>query len=674
MIVGTAGHIDHGKTALVRALTGVDADRLKEEKARGITIDLGFAYLGLEEGEVLGFVDVPGHHRFIRNMLAGATGIDFVLLVVAADDGVMPQTREHFDIVSLLGFTRGAVALTKCDLVSEARRDEVAAEIAVLLKGSPLEDAPVFPVAAPSGDGIAALRDELVRQAGAFAPRHGDGLFRLAVDRCFGLQGVGTVVTGAVISGQVQIGDQVMLSPGGLPARVRGIHAQNREAQQGHVGQRCALNLAGQGISTRTIARGDVVLDTEAHAPTAAIDCDLTLLASEPKSLGHWTPVRLYHGAAEVGARAALLQADDIRPGSTGRVQLVLDRPVAASIGDRFVIRDTSGARTMGGGRIIDLRGPRRRRRTPKRLAQLAALSQADPTACLSGLLTAEPFAVDITEFARDRAMTAAQRDRLLAQVSHVRARHGAADLVFSEPVWNNLATSARAAMSAFHQRYPQLLGAGAAQLAKSLRPHQTAKTTAVILRQLIADGVLATQGGTICLPGHRMALNVSDNRLWKRIEPLLAGDNRFRPPLGRECADLLGANPKDVTRILKTMCRQHGVVETARDRFFLEDTLREIARIVAEIAAEAEDGWFPAAALRTRLNNGRKVAIEILEYFDRQGLTIRREDLRRAVPQAIAVYTSAPGAAKTPQVPKEENRPRWGVRTSNPGGAVSQS
>ncbi|MFZ2103679.1 MAG: selenocysteine-specific translation elongation factor, partial [Oricola sp.] len=327
MIVGTAGHIDHGKTALVRALTGVDTDRLKDEKARGISIDLGFAYLPLSDGGILGFVDVPGHDRFVHNMLAGATGIDFVLLVVAADDGVMPQTREHLDIVDLLGLTRGIVVMTKCDLVSAERREEAMREIEVLLAGTGLSGARIVPVSSVTGEGLDALRAELEAASRAYSARGGEGLFRLAADRRFSLQGVGTVVTGAVLSGTVRVGDAVMLSPSGLEARIRSIHAQNRPVEAGHVGERCALNLAGDGVSAHSVARGDIVLDPAAHAPATRIDATLQLLGTEKRALAHWTPVRLHHAASEIGARVALLEEDPIAPGASGRVQLVLEKP-----------------------------------------------------------------------------------------------------------------------------------------------------------------------------------------------------------------------------------------------------------------------------------------------------------------------------------------------------------
>ncbi|HMJ42073.1 MAG TPA: selenocysteine-specific translation elongation factor, partial [Pseudolabrys sp.] len=283
MIIGTAGHIDHGKTSLVRALTGVDTDRLKEEKARGISIDLGFAYLPAPDGSILGFVDVPGHEKFVHNMLAGATGIDFVLLTIAADDGVMPQTREHLAIVDLLGISRGIVALTKADLASPEQLANVTAEITQLLAYTALADILIIPVSTVTGAGIEELRDWLFDAAQSMQARAATERFRLGVDRAFTLPGAGTVVTGTVLSGAVSAGDKVTISPSGLTARVRTIHAQNRPVERGIAGQRCALNLAGDGISKDAIARGEVVLDPELHAPADRIDATLRLLATETK-------------------------------------------------------------------------------------------------------------------------------------------------------------------------------------------------------------------------------------------------------------------------------------------------------------------------------------------------------------------------------------------------------
>ncbi|MBN8831764.1 MAG: selenocysteine-specific translation elongation factor [Sphingomonadales bacterium] len=630
MIVGTAGHIDHGKTALVRALTGVETDRLKEEKARGISIDLGFAYLpGEADGDgVLGFVDVPGHDRFVRNMLAGATGIDFALLVVAADDGLMPQTREHLAILDLLGLSRGAAIITKCDLVEPARIAALTGELAALLAPTSLAAVPIMAVSSATGDGIADLRALLFDAAARDDRAAPAGRFRLAVDRSFSLAGAGTVVTGAMLSGSVALGDMVTISPSGLRARVRSIHAQNRPIEQGRAGDRCALNLAGEGISRHAIARGDMILDAALHAPTRRIDARLRLLPGEPRPLAHWTPVRLHHGAAERSARVALLQEEPVAPGEEALVQLVLDEPIAASVGDRFIVRDTAASRTMGGGTLLDLRAPQRRRRTPQRLAVLEALSLPDPAEALGALLERWPHHVEQAAFFRDRAMTPGEQADVLAHVPHSLCTQ--ADALFSPAIWAALQGSACAALAAFHRSYPQLLGMGAVRLASALEPRLPARIGQGVVAALVESGLLAAQGGAVRLPEHQLGLDKADQTLWACIAPLLGGEARFRPPRVAEIAEALRLRLFDVRRVLKSMARRGDVVEIAPDHFFLRETEVEMAHIAADVAQHGVEGEFGAALFRDRLANGRKVAIQILDHFDRHGLTLRRGDLRR--------------------------------------------
>lgn len=359
MIVGTAGHIDHGKTTLVRALTGIDTDRLKEEKARGISIELGYAYTPLDNGDVLGLIDVPGHEKLIHTMAAGACGIDFALLVIAADDGVMPQTREHLAILQLLGVAHGAVALTKCDRVEPERVAQVRDEIVAWLHGSTLADAPIFETCATRSDdaGVAALKRYLADAAIAWRARRDDGLFRLAVDRVFTLAGQGTVVTGTALAGRVATGESLAIVRTGRAARVRSIHAQNRPVDAGCAGERCALNLAG--VDKADVERGDTVADARLVAMSARLDVDLTLLDDAQLTLTHWAPLHVHLGTLHRVAHVALLDGDTLAPGQRMRVQLVFDEPVFAVPGDRFIVRNAQATRTVGGGRVLDPFGPR---------------------------------------------------------------------------------------------------------------------------------------------------------------------------------------------------------------------------------------------------------------------------------------------------------------------------
>ena len=651
MIVGTAGHIDHGKTSLVRALTGVDTDRLKEEKARGISIDLGFAYLPAPDGSVLGFVDVPGHEKFVHNMLAGATGIDFVLMVIAADDGLMPQTREHLAIVDLLGIDRGIVALTKTDLVTPPWRAKVSDDIKQLLKGTSLADAEIAPVSTITGDGIDALRDRLFDAAHAIRARAISERFRLAVDRSFTLAGAGTVVTGTVLSGTISTGDLVTISPSGLVARVRSIHAQNRPTDRGVAGQRCALNLAGDGVTKDAIERGRVVLSPDLHAPTDRIDAALRLLVTEQKSVTQWMPVRLHHAASEVGARIVLLGDAPIPPGGEAPVQLVLESPIAAAVGDRFVLRDTTAQRTMGGGKFLDLRAPARKRRTAERLAQLQAHRIGDPEKALAALLDIPPHFIDLSAFARDRALTEQQAEAIAERLEVIRAF--VADRVFalSAPVWLNFKRGLLATLQGFHADNPDLPGVGLERLRLQLEPRLPTPMFLPILQGFARGKEIALEGAWVRLTGHEVRLTPEDERTWGRIVPLIGRAERFRPPRVRDIAAMLTLREADVRRLLKLLGRMGKVDEVAHDHFFLRATVAEMVEIIVDLSAAITNGQFTAAQFRDRVDNGRKVAIQILEFFDRHGVTLRRGDLRRVNKHRLDLFRR-PAEAESSDIP----------------------
>jgi selenocysteine-specific elongation factor len=658
MIVGTAGHIDHGKTALVRALTGVDTDRLKEEKARGISIDLGFAYLPAPDGSTLGFVDVPGHEKFVHNMLAGATGIDFVLLVIAADDGVMPQTREHLAIVDLLGIERGIVVLSKADLADPARRAKVADDINGLLGGTALSSAEILPVSTVTGEGIDALRARLFELARTIGARSARGRFRLAVDRSFTLSGAGTVVTGTVLSGAVAVGDRVVVSPCGVAARVRSIHAQNRPTERGVAGERCALNLTGDAVSKDAIARGQMVVEEALHAPSDRIDARFKLLASEVRPVGQWLPARLHHAASEVGARIVLLGDEPITPGGEAPVQLVLERPIAAAAGDRFVLRDTTSQRTIGGGALLDLRAPARKRRGPERLAQLAAHALADPAAALKALLERPPLFVDLTAFARDRALAAADVAAVVKSLDAMTVQTPSGILALAATTWQRLKRSLLATLTKFHADHPDLQGIGVEPLRLQLRPLLPAPGFIAVLQGLVRTGDIALDGAWVRLKSHSVRLTAEDERLWVKIAPLLGGTDRFRPPRVRDIAGILTAREADVRRLLKLLGRMGKVDEVAHDHFFLRATVAEMVEIVLDCSAQAADGQFSAAQLRDRLDNGRKVAIQILEFFDRHGVTLRRGDLRRVNKHRLDLFRRSAGAGVGEKISGRESSP----------------
>jgi selenocysteine-specific elongation factor len=630
VIIGTAGHVDHGKTALVHALTGVDTDRLKEEKARGITIDLGFAYLPTQDGTSIGFVDVPGHEKFVHTMVAGAGGIDFALLVVAADDGVMPQTREHLAIMDLLGVDSGIVALTKVDLVSDKRRKDVSAEIVDALAGTSLEGSTIVAVSVVSGEGIDALRDDLIERVHSVGRRDSPRQFRLAVDRSFVLAGIGTVVTGTVLSGAVTGGDHVIVSPSGIAARVRSIHAQNRPADRGNAGDRCALNLVGEGIAKDAIRRGDAVLAPELHAPTDRIDARLRVLASEPKPIAQWMPARLHHAAADVEARIVLLSDQPIVPGCDAYVQLVLEKPIAAAVGDRYVLRDTSARRTIGGGRFLDLRAPTRKRRTPERIAVLDACSIDPPERALVALAGGAAGYVDLNAFARDRMMSVDEMSRLADTFGLVRIPFAGTQAAFQDQVWTRLLETIHDKVAAYHADNPDLAGIGRERLRLAFKPLMPSPLFVAVLQHLSRGQKLVLDGAWVRLPEHQARLTAGDQTLWSDVRRLIEGEERFRPPRVRDIAKIIDRPETDVRRLFKVLGRLGSVDEVAHDHFFLRPTVAEMVDIVSDLAAKAPMGEFTAAQFRDRLDNGRKVAIQILEFFDRHGVTLRRGDLRR--------------------------------------------
>ena len=674
MIVGTAGHIDHGKTALVRRLTGVETDRLKEEKARGISIDLGFAYLPRPSGETIGFVDVPGHEGLIHNMLAGATGIDFVMLVIAAGDGVMPQTREHLAIVDLLGLDRGIVALNKCDLASPEQIADVTREIRQALSTTGLRDAEIIPVSAITGEGVETLLAKLDTASKNVPGRATEAAFRLAVDRCFTLPGLGTAVTGTVLSGAVRIDDAVVVSPVGIEARIRSIHAQNQSSPIGHAGQRCALVLAGPKVAKDAIPRGSVVCAPSLHAPTQRFDVRLRLLASEKRPLGQWTPVRVHHAASETGGRVVILSDTPLAPGQTDFAQLVLETPISAIAGDRIVLRDTTSSRTMGGGTILDLRAPERRRKTPERRAVLEALANPNRDDALSAVLATPPGWLDLAAFTRDHGQPATRVPDIVERLNLVALPAPGQTPVLPRAAWEAFAACAGAIIDAHHAAQPDLPGLAAEKLRLQLTPRLPVPVFAAALDLMVALGNLRLDRAWVRRPGHEVKLSAEEEHLWTLIMPMLADDERFRPPRIRDIARDLKIDEKMIRRLARLAARRGDIEEVAQDHYFLYPTVTEMAGIARELAS-ADPHGFTVIQFRDRLDNGRKVAIQILEFFDRHGLTMRRGDLRRINPFHASLFTAGPQSGPATEiggVPFPVGRPDfksgWGRQTV-PGG-----
>ena len=645
MIIGTAGHIDHGKTTLVRALTGVDTDRLDEEKTRGMTIELGYAYVPLADGSVLGFVDVPGHERLVRTMVAGACGIDFALLVVAADDGVMPQTLEHIAILELLGVSQGAVALTKIDRVDAARQGVVEAAIRHALAGTALAAAPIFAVsaAADADPGTLTLRRHLEQAAAHAARRRDDALFRLAVDRVFTLAGHGTVVTGTVFSGRIAIGDKVLVMPARVPVRARGIHAQQRPALVGRAGERCALNLAG--IDKEGVARGDWLAAPGLLVPSERFDVRLhTLPATSALRLAQGTPVHVHIGTAHHVAHVVPLESTAIAAGESTRAQLVFDAPMCALPGDRFIVRDAGAARTIGGGVVLDAEAPRRKRRAAARIRRLDALEQIIADGDVTALLLEAPFGIAMSELVRTTGL-APERIRLPADVRVVDSSDER--FVLLERHWTALRERALGALRDFHAATPDEPGPDAARLRRIAFPALPPVLWAALVDALVRDGEIVRRGAWLRAPEHEVTLSDEDRSLAERLAPLIAA-GRFNPPWVRDLASALDEPEERVREVLRKQVRQGTVCQVMRDLFYDSRCIGELAEIVAML--ERTEGAATAARYRDALGVGRKRAIQILEFFDRVGYTRRVRDahvLRRdshAAPETWKAH--APGGA----------------------------
>ena len=677
MIVATAGHVDHGKTSLVLALTGVDATSGREAQQRGMTIDLGFAQApawgcaalsagpagqgaqrSAAQAAALDFIDVPGHARFLRNTLAGLACIDVALLVIAADDGPMPQTREHLAILGLLAVPHCLVALSKVDRVTPQRLAAAQAEVVALLAGGPYAGTPVLPVATPSGAGLPALRQHLQRlqQALQAGPVAADGAgqaghasqsghFRLAVDRSFLQAGAGRIVTGAVLSGRVQLGDVLLHSPHGSPVRVRGLQVQHQATSSAVAGQRCALNLAGAALHNSPPVRGDWLLAPAAHAPTDRLDVWLQNLPAT--ALAHRATLQLHLGAAVVNARLALLDGTALAPGASGLAQLVLDRPVAAFYGDRFILRDGAAGSTVAGGWVIDPFGPERGRSRPERLARLSAQQSNDAATALAGLLALAPLGLDLQRFVLARNLGPAAAAALLASnAAQVITTPGGGVWAVSAAHWRALDDKLGDALAAHHAAMPDHAGPSQAELASTLGLRSAPALLHALLAARLAAGTVLRQGLRHHLPGHQPVLPAEAQALLARISTLLLPAG-LRPPIVGDLATQLGLPLPALLDVLQRAHQLGHLVRVAPNRYYLPHTVSQLARHAQDLAAEAlattalavdaaadtaadsapaapptTAPGFDAAAYRDRTGIGRNLTVQVLEFLDHAGLT----------------------------------------------------
>ena len=641
MIIATAGHVDHGKTELVKALTGIDTDRLLEEKARGLSVDLGFAYHTLPDNTILGFVDVPGHDNFIRNMLAGVAGIDLGLLVVAADDGVMPQTREHLAILSLMEIRQYIVALTKIDRVSSGRVYDVADQVDRLLTAEGHEGVTIYPVCAPENQGIGelmkALKSRVKAASAAWTAEHH---FRMSIDRVFTLKGVGLVVTGMVFSGAVRKGESMTLSTDGSQVRVRGIRAHNTASNGAKAGERCAINIAGRGLNEEVVRRGNWLMHPSLYAPTRRIDVEVKVLASETGPLKHWTPTHLHIGADHLSARVAVLSGGAIPAGGQGLAQLVVSRDAFAVHGDTFVLRDQSAQRTIAGGRVIDPFSPKRGRARPARIAALNAMQHRNVTDALRALTDGSETGVLLTPFSVAYNLPAPRLDMLIERLSLRRVGQQSKQRVFCETQWHRLGAKVVGAVKGFHRSKPMSPGASVKDIQLALSPHIETSILEVLLGTLVEEQRLNSRGTRFHLPSHNIRISVRDQQLLDRVAPKLAPRSGTPLSLHQAAADLK-VDLKTLEMALKTASRLGKMVLIGKNRYAPTHFVAKLGVVAERLAANSADRCFTTAEYRKQTTLGRNFVIDVLEYFDQIGFTERNGNtryIRRSVKDVFMV------------------------------------
>jgi len=629
IILGTAGHIDHGKTSLIKALTGIDTDRLKEEKLRGITIELGFAWLDLPGGQRLGIVDVPGHERFVKNMVAGATGIDLVALIIAADESVMPQTREHLDICKLLGVKHGIVVLTKIDMVDEEWLDLVTDDVRAFLKGSFLEDAPMVRVSSSTGEGLPEFVTVLEALCEVVPERSSSGLFRLPVDRVFSMKGFGTVITGSLVSGKVRVADTVMIYPSKIQSKVRGIQVHNEPVDEATAGMRTAINF--QGLERTATKRGDVLAGVDTLKPSYMVDVTLDYLPFSKKPLKNRKRVRFHTGSSEVLGNVILLDREELEGGEKTVVQLRLESPVSVVRDDPFVIRSYSPIRTIGGGQIVNPFPRKHKRLRESIVADLKRLADSPPKEIVihhireEGLLGVAFSDLIIMTNISERELEQVLGD-LLAQKAIVLVDrenrvylHGA--------VFDQLQHETIQILEAYHKAHPLKAGmtkeAVKAKLPQSLGP----RAFNLLVQKLTKSGEVVQEKELIRLSGHRIALEEDQKDVRQKIEQAYL-ESSLAPPYVRELVASVGGNSKGVEDVLSHMREEGVVVKVKEGLYFHRDVIEELKnRLVSFLKAHSE---ITTPQLKEVTGVTRKYMIPLIEYFDATKVTLRVGDVRR--------------------------------------------
>ncbi|BBD08413.1 selenocysteine-specific translation elongation factor [Desulfovibrio ferrophilus] len=629
LIMGTAGHIDHGKTTLIKALTGIDCDRLKEEKKRGITIELGFAFLDMPDGGRLGVIDVPGHERFVKNMVAGAAGVDFALLVIAADEGVMPQTREHLEICTLLGIRHGLVALTKTDMVDEDWLEMVTDDVSGALADTFLAEAPIMPVSAHTGQGLDELRAAIAELAGTYDSHRRSDLFRLPVDRIFTMKGHGTVVTGTLVSGSISEGEDVRLYPKGTVTKVRGLQSHGTSVTEAPAGRRTAVNLAG--LEVEDVTRGEVLARPGSLFPSLVWDVELDYLPSAGRELKHRREVHLHHGAREVLARIHLLDRDALRPGDKVICQIRLPEPLPGVYGDRIVLRSFSPLRTIAGGRILNPLGRKVKRFDESGLARLTGLSVDDQEAVLGMQLTlAGAEGLSLAQLRTMAGLEAKALDKALQSL----LSKGEAFLFERETrryasgqVVDELCESALAFVDAFHKTDPMKQGVLRGELASTWGRALPERLFHAIVERLLKRGELVAEAEALRLKGHKVSLAADQEKLREAVLGAYASGGETPPNL-KDVLEPLGVSYKEAAGVFRLLMEQGKLVKVKEDMFFHAEALGSIRSKVVSFLEQS--GEMAAPDFKTITGLSRKFAIPLLEHFDKDKLTVRVGDKRR--------------------------------------------
>jgi selenocysteine-specific elongation factor len=629
IILGTAGHIDHGKTSLIRAMTGINTDRLKEEQQRGITIELGFAAMDLPSGQHLGIVDVPGHEKFVKNMVAGATGIDLVAMVIAADEGVMPQTREHMEICSLLGIQFGVVVLTNIDMVDEEWLELVTEDIREFLSGTFLADAPICPVSSTTGDGLPEFVSQLDELSKKVTGRSASGLFRLPVDRVFTMKGFGTVITGTLFSGKIGVGDQVAIYPSGITSKVRGLQVHNQAVEEAQVGQRTAINF--QGLEKTAIHRGDVVARPGTLVPSYMVDVSLQYLSSNPKAIKNRSKVRFHTGTSEVMGKLVLMDREELQPGEETVAQVRLDAPVTILKDDRYVLRSYSPVRTIGGGRILTPVARKHKGVDTEAAQEIETLADGDPTELIDYHVRAAyykgaPFAqlLVLTNLS-DKKLDAALQPLLSGK--SVSLIDKAARIYIHREVLETLEKRALDHLDRYHRKNPLKDGMSKEELKSKVPPVVSDRLFHLMLGELTRKDAVVVEGDLVRHCDHTVTLGVDQADIREKI--LAAYENGgFTPPYFKEIAASLKMTPDQAKDVLLLLIGEKKVVKVKEDLCFSAGAIADIETKLVDFLKQ--NGEISMPQFKELTGTSRKYSVPLMEFFDSNNLTLRIGDLRR--------------------------------------------